>query len=125
MKTSRAFMFSMEAAFALTLVIVAAAYLPAFTPQKENAGEFLACSDVAGVLAKARAFSSQEALNASVGEAGQLSGACIEADGAGLNASSCQGKGTGGGEKYSFSFPVWKEGKVQTARVGCYLAGSG
>ena len=125
MKTYRAFMFSLEAAFALTLVIIAAAYLPAFVPQKESAGEFLACSDVAGVLAKARAFSSQESLDASVREAGRLTGACIDADGAGMHASSCEAGNEGRGGKYSFSFPIWKDGRVQEARAGCYLMSGG
>jgi len=64
-------------AFSLTLVIVASAYLLAFAPQKEGAGDFLVCSDAAGALAKLRAFSSQGALEASVDDAGRLSGACM------------------------------------------------
>jgi hypothetical protein len=118
---TRAFLFSLEAAFSLTFVIIAASYLSAFAPQKESAGEFLACSDAAGVLAKSRAFSSQQGLEAAVHEAGMLTGACIEAHGEGLNASSCEGGRGSSGEKYSFSFPVWKEGKVQAASAGCYL----
>ena len=114
-----AFLFSLEAAFSLTLVIVASAYLLAFAPQKEGAGEFLACSDAAEALAELRAFSSQEALGASVGQASHLSGACIEAGGANLHASSCEGGVGSAGEKYSFSFPVWKDGRVENAQAGC------
>ena len=115
-----AFLFSLEAAFSLTLVIVASAHLLAFLPPKENVGEFLACSDVAGVLAESRAFSSQETLQMAVDEASGLLGACLEADGAGLTAASCDTIAGGNGEKYSFSFPIWKDGQVQGARVGCH-----
>lgn len=120
MKVHEGFLFSLEAAFSLTLVIAASAYLLAFSPQKESAGEFLACSDIAGALAESRAFSSQEALQAAVEEAGELSDACVEAEGGGLQAASCEGGAWGRGEKYSFSFPVWKDGQVQDARAACY-----
>jgi len=113
----RAFLFSLEAAFSLTLVIVASAYLLSFAPQKEEAGEFLACSDAAGALARLRAFSSQEKLQAAVDDAGALLGACVEADGAGLRASSCGDKT---GEIISFPFPVWSGGKLQDARASCH-----
>ena len=115
-----AFLFSLEAAFSLTLVVVAAACLFAFAPQKESAGEFLACSDAAGTLAELRAFSTQEKLQAAVSEAGALLHTCVEAEGAGLNASSCEASANYAGEKYSFSFPVWKDGRVENARVGCH-----
>jgi len=113
-----AFLFSLEAAFSLTLVMIAAAYLFAFVPQHEEAGEFAACSDVAGALAKTRAFSSQEKLQAAVDEAGSLLGACVEAEGAGWNASSCRGATSN--SRFSFSFPVWSGGKLQDARVACH-----
>jgi len=113
-----AFLFSLEAAFSLTLVLVASAYLLAFSPQKEDAGKFLACSDAAGVFIEMRAFSSQDALNASVSEAGALMGACLDAESGGLGASSCAAGG-GTGEKYSFSFPIWKNGRVENAGVEC------
>ena len=112
-----AFIFSLEAAFSLTLVIIASAYLLAFAPQRESAGEFLACSDAAGALVELRAFSTQEKLQAAVSEAGALLRTCVEAEGAGLRASSCE---EGAGEKYSFSFPIWKDGRVEEARVGCH-----
>ena len=114
-----AFLFSLEAAFSLTLVIVASAYLLAFAPQKESAGEFLACSDAAGALAEMRAFSSQEKLQAAVNEAGTLLGMCVEAESEGASASSCTPGEGGSGEKYSFSFPVWVEGKLKNARAAC------
>ena len=115
-----AFLFSLEAAFSLTLVIVASAYLLAFAPQKESAGEFLACSDAAGALAKLRAFSSQEKLQAAVDEAGALLGTCVEAEvEGGAEVRSCKAGGGGAGEKYSFSFPIWDGGRVKNARVGC------
>ena len=117
-----AFLFSLEAAFSLTLVIIASAYLLAFSPQKENVGEFLACSDAAGALAELRAFSSQDALRASVGEAGEMLGMCVEAKGAGANASSCEGQSEAG-EKYSFSFPIWKDGRVESAQAECRQRG--
>ena len=119
MKSLRAFIFSLEAAFSLTLLVAASAYLLAFSQPRETAGEFLACSDIAGALAGQRAFSSQESLDGAVLEAGRLSGACIEAQGAGLRASSCGGDGGSGAEKYSFSFPAWKGGHVQEVSVGC------
>ena len=118
-----AFLFSLEAAFSLTLVVVASAYLLAFAPQEENAGEFLACSDAAGALAELRAFSSQGALQASVGEAGNLLGECMEAKGAGVNASSCGEGQSEAGEKYSFSFPIWKDGRVESAQAECRQRG--
>ena len=119
MKKHLAFLFSLEAAFSLTLVIVASAYLLAFAPQKESAGEFLACSDAAGALAKLRAFSSQEKLQAAVNEAGALLGMCIEAESDGASASSCPRGERGRGEKYSFSTPVWVEGRLKNARTAC------
>jgi len=111
-----AFLFSLEAAFSLTLALAASAYLLAFAPQKESAGEFLACSDAAGALAGLRAFSQQEKLQAAVSEAGALLHMCVEAKTAGEAASSCTGAS---GEKYSFSFPVWKDGRVENAWAGC------
>jgi len=120
------FLFSLEAAFSLTLAIIASAYLLAFVPQKENAGEFLACADVAGALVEVRAFSSQEKLQAAVDDAGSLLGACVEAEGAGLRASSCGSgsDGTAGAaaakDVLSFSFPVWAGGKLQDARTACW-----
>jgi len=114
------FLFSLEAAFSLTLAIIASAYLLAFVPQKENAGEFLACADVAGALVGVRAFSSQETLQAAVDDAGSLLGACVEAEGAGLRASSCAGGSAK--ERLSFSFPVWAGGKLQDARAACWRA---
>jgi len=119
MNSYRAFLFSLEAAFSLTLVIVASAYLLAFEPQKESAGEFLACSDAASALMELRAFSSQEKLQAAVDEACALLGMCVEAEGAGAGASSCSAGEGGAGEKYSFSFPVWAGGRLQNARVAC------
>jgi len=114
-----AFLFSLEAAFSLTLFLVAPAYLLAFSPQEEDAGKILACSDAAGALSGIRAFSSQDALDAAVEEAGALTGACVEAESGGIGASSC-GTGRGKtGEKYSFSFPIWKNGRVENARVEC------
>lgn len=114
-----AFIFSLEAAFSLTLVVVAAAYLFAFAQPKEDAGEFLICSDIAGALSEARAFSSQEALAAAVDEAGALSGVYVEADGAGFRASSCPEEDAAGGQTYSFSYPVWAGGRLQEAQVKC------
>ena len=127
-----AFLFSLEAAFSLTLAIIAAAYLFAFAPQQEEAGAFLACSDAARVLAQSHAFSSQGRLNATVFEAGSLLGACVEAEiEDGMTADSC-GEGTpgaaagkgwrAGGNVFSFSFPVWSGGKLQDARVSCWQA---
>jgi len=115
-----AFLFSLEAAFSLTLVIVAAAYLFAFAQEKENAGEFLACADVAGALSKLRAFSTQESLQAEVNKSGGLLGTCVDAESDGVSASSCEAGRDGAGEKYSFSFPIWKDGSVKNANVGCY-----
>ena len=114
-----AFLFSLEAAFSLTLAIVAAAYLLAFAPQKDGAGEFLACSDAAGALLEMRAFSQQEKLQEAVSEAGALAGTCVEAGGAGLSAASCAPGEGGAGEKYSFSFPIWKGGHVENAELEC------
>ena len=114
-----AFLFCLEAAFSLTLAIAAAAYLLAFAPQKEGAGEFLACSDAAGALVELRAFSTEERLQGAADDAGALLHMCVEAKSSGLNASSCEGSRGGAGEKYSFSFPVWKEGRVENAQAGC------
>ena len=119
MSNCRAFLFSLEAAFSLTMAVVAAAYLLAFAPQKEGAGEFLACSDAAGSLLELRAFAAQGKLQEAVVDAGALLNACVEAESAGMGASSCSaGEGATGG-KYSFSFPVWKGGRVENARAGC------
>ncbi|MFA6213698.1 MAG: hypothetical protein WC717_00270 [Candidatus Micrarchaeia archaeon] len=118
----RAFLFSLEAAFSLTLFAVAAAHLLAFSPQEETAGEFLACADIAGALAESRAFSSQGALSARVAEAGALSGACVEAEAGGAGASSCGAGEDGNGEEYSFSFPIWKDGRLGEARAACHAA---
>jgi hypothetical protein len=118
-----AFLFSLEAAFSLTLVMVASAYLLAFVPQREEAGEFLACSDAADVLVRLRAFSTQERLQAAVSEAGGLLHVCVEANGGGLHASSCKPGEGGAGERYSFSFPYWKDGRVENMGVGCSIMG--
>ena len=115
-----AFLFSLEAAFSLTLVLVAAAYLYAFAPQKENAGEFLACSDAASALSELRAFSTQEALDAAVNESGERLDICVDAETVGLSSSACKRSENATGEKYSFSYPVWKDGRVRNARVWCY-----
>ena len=114
-----AFLFSLEAAFSLALAMVAAAWLFAFAPQKDDAGEFLACSDAAGALLEMRAFSQQEKLQEAVSEAGALAGTCVEAGGAGLSAASCAPGEGGAGEKYSFSFPIWVDGKLLNARAAC------
>jgi hypothetical protein len=91
------FVFSLEAAFSLTLVIFAAAYLFAFVPQKEDVGWFLSCADAAEALSKSRAFSSQAGLDGAVEELSGLSGACLEAEAGGMRASSCSGKRKAGG----------------------------
>jgi len=119
----RAFVFSLEAAFSLTLAVIASSCLLAYGPQEESAGEFLACSDAAGALVELRAFSSQENLQAAVLEAGALLRTCVEAESNGVGASSCEGGAKGSGEKYSFTFPVWKGGRVENARAGCRRAG--
>ena len=115
-----AFLFSLEAAFSLTLALVAMACLLAFAPQKERAGEFLACSDAASALLELRAFSTQEAMDAAVNESGELLDICVEAETASLTSSACKSMEDAEGEKYSFSYPVWKDGRVRNARVGCY-----
>ena len=122
---SLAFLFSLEAAFSLTLAIAAAAYLLAFSQQKESEGEFVACSDAAGALLDLRAFSRQEKLQEAVSDESALLGTCIEAESAGLSASSCNEGGSGPGGKYSFSFPIWKQGEVETARAGCHQGRQG
>ncbi len=114
----RGFLFSLEAAFSITLAIVAAACLPAFAMHEESPGNYLACSDAAGVLAKSGAFASQEKLQAAVDEAGELLGMCIEAESAGMGASSCDESRQG--SVLSFAFPVWSGGKLQNARVACW-----
>jgi len=120
--TLKGFVFSLEAAFSLALVFVAASYLQAFAPQNEEAGGFLACSDAAGVLLEARAFSSQEALQGAVDDAGSLLGMCVDAQGAGLAATSCNGGGNRS-QATAFSFPVWAGGKLQNARAWCHQTG--
>jgi hypothetical protein len=111
--------FSLEAAFSLATAFIALAYLQAFAPQSEEAGEFLACSDAASVLSEARAFSSQSALQEAVDDAGGLLGACVDAKGGGMAATSCK-EGGQGAQKMAFSFPVWSGGRLQNAQVGCY-----
>jgi len=113
-----AFLFSLEAAFSLTLVLVAQAYLLAFSPQEEDAGNVLACSDAAGALAETRAFHSQGRLQKAADDAGTLLGACLDAEAGETSATSCAFGGKTG-EKYSFSFPIWKNGRLENARVAC------
>lgn len=122
-----AFLFSLEAAFSLTLAIIAATYLFAFAPQQEETSAFLACSDAARVLAQSHAFSSQGRLDAAVSEAGALLRMCVEAetDGGELKAGSCNeeaGAADGAGNVLSFSFPAWSGGRLQDARVSCWQA---
>ena len=117
--TLRGFVFSLEAAFSLATVFFAAACLQAFIPQREAAGEFLACSDAARVLVETHAFSSQETLQGAVDDAGGLLGMCVGAQGAGFAAASCNDGGKRG-QTAGFSFPVWSGGRLQRALAWCY-----
>jgi len=115
---SRGFAFSLEAAFSILLAVMALAFLPAFSVQSEEVGEYLACADAARALSQTHAFSLQERLRAGVDEAGGLLGICIEAEvlAGGMGAGSCANTG---GETVSFSMPVWSGGRLQNARVSC------
>jgi hypothetical protein len=117
-----AFIFSLEAAFSLALVVIAAAYLPFFMQQKENVGTFLSCADAAEAMSETRAFSSQAALDRAVGEISALYDGCIFAQAHGMETLQCRGieNDSGGGrEIFSFTFPVWSEGRLKNAQAGC------
>jgi len=115
----RAFLMTLESASAIFMLIIAASAFSLFSFPESSAGDFYICSDAAIILSKSRAFS-DNALSLEVEKLGRLSGMCIKAEGAGSFASNCFGDSGAKKEKFSFSFPVWKDGMVQQASVGCW-----
>lgn len=116
-KHSKGFLFLAEAALSVILLASAFSFLPLFSSPSGNEADALACSDAAGVLLKSGAFESQEKLERAASEANGLSSLCIEASAGALLAGSCAEDG----EAVSFSFPIWQNGGITTARVSCRL----
>ena len=113
------FLFTLEAASSLVLLIIASSFILAFHLPQSHAEGFFLCSDAAGVLVKSSAFSGGS-LQERVGELESLSSLCIEAGAAGETASSsCV---PSGGDKYSFTFPVLAgaASRIENATVSCW-----
>ena len=117
MKNARGFLFSLEAAASLLLLMVAASFLPAFQLKDSHAGEFFLCSDAAGVLVKSSAFSGGR-LQERVAELEGLSSLCIEASTPAAAAPSSCPDATA--DRYSFTLPVLEGGRIASATVSCW-----
>ena len=112
---------SSAAAFALTLLLIAATALPAFSQPKNSAPDFFLCSDAALALVRGGAFA-DGSLQAKVDEMHSLSAMCIRAESASFQpVSSCTSQPK---EATAFSLPVWSSGmpsgSVQKVRVYCW-----
>jgi len=121
--STRGFLMTLEAAFSLTLLIIAAAALPAFLPQKNSAPDFFLCTDAAAALANSGAFSDATGLQlqGQVNSMHALSGMCVEASvPLGRQASSCA-KAKEGKEKTQLTVPVFDGNFVQNAGVSCWF----
>ena len=106
------FLMSLEAAASLVLIAISLAALPLFEIRGGQENDFFLCSDAAVVLLKSGALSGA-GVQQQINEAATLSGVCIEANGA----SSC---GYNGEDRFAFTFPVWKDGRVQQSTVSCW-----
>jgi hypothetical protein len=120
---SKGFLMSLEAAFALTLLLFAATALPAFSQPKNTAPDFFLCSDATLLLVKSGAFT-DGSLQAKINEMHSLSGMCFSVhDLAGdISAKDCDSSSAK--EKTAITVPVWSSGIphgfVQKAAVYCW-----
>ena len=108
----RGFLMSLEAAASLALIFISLAALPLFEIKVGTENDFFLCSDAAVALLKSGALSGASARQ-QINEAASLSGMCIEAGGA----SSCGYDGEG---RLAFTFPIWRDGRVQPSTVSCW-----
>lgn len=113
--SSAGFLMSLEAAFSLTLLLIALSVLPAFQAQKNPAPDFFLCSDAALSLAKSGAFSSGK-LQDSLNSMHDLSGMCFSA--ASIPSAGCPSGAKG--EKISFSIPAFDGTALKEATVSCW-----
>lgn len=116
-KFSAGFLMSLEAAFSLTLLLIALAALPAFQAHKNPAPDFFLCSDAALALAKSGAFSSGS-LQDSLNGMHDLSGMCFSAG----SSSSAGCSLAAPGEKISISIPAFDGTALEEATVFCWRA---
>ena len=116
----RGFLMSLEAAFSLSLLVIAASALPAFRLEKSEAPSFFLCTDAALALARSGAFSDgsvQEKVDSMAG----LSGTCIDAEGISSSAQECVAQPR---EKTSLTVPVFNGISVQNAEISCWTGSS-
>jgi len=113
----KGFLMSLEAAFALTLLLIAGSALPAFSQPKNAAPDFFLCSDAALALVKSDAFS-DGSLQARLDSMHALSGMCFSS-GAAVS-SGCAIAAQAGGEKLSFSVPSYQGGALRKLAVYCW-----
>ena len=116
-KSSAGFLMSLEAAFSLTLLLIALAALPVFSAQKNTAPDFFLCSDAALSLAKSGAFSNG-GLQGSLDGMHDLAGMCFSAGS--LVSAGCSYASEGG--KTAFSIPAFDGTELTEATVQCWRA---
>jgi len=116
----RGFLMTVEAAFALLLILFAASSLALFNFQKHDSQKFYLCSDAAILLAKTGDFSSEQDIRGKVSEISSLSGLCVSAQWNKTLASSCADATRGQAvERLSLEIPVWDGSRVSSARISC------
>ena len=114
-KSSAGFLMSLEAAFSLTLLLIALAALPVFSAQKNTAPDFFLCSDAALSLAKSGAFSNG-GLQGRLDGMHDLAGMCFSAGS--LSSAGCSRDTEG--EKISLSIPAFDGTELKEATVSCW-----
>jgi len=117
-RTRQGFFFTLEAACALLLLLIAASLLPAFSIQRGNDETAILCSDAARVIAK----SHNSGIPSILKEESRLSGLCLSLDYGGETTGTCTGTAKFG-ETTAFTFPILSSGALQKATLFCWKAG--
>ena len=115
----KGFLMSLEAAFSLALLVIAASALPAFRMEKSEAPSFFLCTDAALALAKSGAFS-DGSVGQKVNVMEELSGMCIDADGISSSAQECRAEPR---EKTTVTIPVFNGASMQDSKISCWQKG--
>jgi hypothetical protein len=119
MSGCRGFAMSLEAAFSLTLLLIAGTALPAFSPPENAAPDFFLCSDAALALAKSGSFSGTgQQLQAMLDEMHSLSGMCFS-EGS-IASAGCALQKNPQKEKTAFTVPYCSAGAVGKKTVSCW-----
>ena len=117
MKNGKAgFLMSLEAAFSLTLLLIAATALPAFSQPENTAPEFFLCSDAALALVKGGSFA-DSSLQANLTDRHSLSGTCVSAEGRFSRGCSSPRPQSG---KTAITVPFYRAGAVGKATIYCW-----